>query len=470
MAVSRTVAAALILVSTAWAARSLSGCVGDSPVTTPPVPPSPSEAGAPASPDSADGKKSGGQACASAGECSSGHCADAVCCDSDCKGTCEACNLPGSSGRCEPIPDGQDPKNQCPTPPLPDAGAPLDASAGDGGDAGAVVNIPDGGVKGDDAPCSGKCNGKRACAFPSSEKTCGTVFCNTRVDQGRASCDGQGHCVLGLEACQAYVCPEGASGCGKACTSPADCLDTHYCDTGGTCKRKLGNGTICMANPQCQSGFCVGGVCCNDSCTGIGGNCSVPGKVGTCTCPACATGACTLWYRDQDSDGFGDVSATNGAGAAPGCVSGPAPVVGYVKDHTDCDDNNNRVKPGQTAYFTQPRANNSFDYDCDGKLDKETPEFVGGSCRFCSGSLLTVCTSQSTCSSAGRQAHHSCGSSSSFCGVPPRICLGCIGKDPSAFHSTVSCGNTGTLFTCGTCAASGGGASASTTLKAQGCR
>jgi hypothetical protein len=33
----------------------------------------------------------------------------------------------------------------------------------------------------------------------------------------------------------------------------------------------------------------------------------------------------------------------------------------------DCDDNDANVFPGQQAFFVVPRANSSFDYDCDGE-------------------------------------------------------------------------------------------------------
>ena len=37
----------------------------------------------------------------------------------------------------------------------------------------------------------------------------------------------------------------------------------------------------------------------------------------------------------------------------------------------DCDDTNDAAVPGQTAYFTKPRAGNSFDYDCNGSDDPD---------------------------------------------------------------------------------------------------
>ena len=67
--------------------------------------------------------------------------------------------------------------------------------------------IPDSGLTSDDNQCAGKCNGKRACGFAGTERTCGAVFCGNMTEQGRASCDGKGHCLFGVEECSAYSCP-----------------------------------------------------------------------------------------------------------------------------------------------------------------------------------------------------------------------------------------------------------------------
>jgi hypothetical protein len=54
-----------------------------------------------------------GAPCGSPASCASGFCVDNVCCDSFCNGTCEACNVQGSVGVCDFIPDGQDPDDEC---------------------------------------------------------------------------------------------------------------------------------------------------------------------------------------------------------------------------------------------------------------------------------------------------------------------------------------------------------------------
>ena len=63
------------------------------------------------------------------------------------------------------------------------------------------------------------------------------------------------------------------------------------------------------------------------------------------------------WYPDADSDGFGDASATVFVGDQPDAT--------YVKDNTDCDDNNNAINPDATESGTA----DLIDTDCDGDVD-----------------------------------------------------------------------------------------------------
>jgi hypothetical protein len=485
----------LALGASLWLGHALVGCVGDES-----APPPGADASSDVTTDTGTGAKANGVPCGAGNECQTGFCVDGVCCESKCDGVCEKCNQAPNVGSCTPIPDGQDPDNECPTTPLPDAGTPpqdsgtSDASLDSASDApvesgSPPLNIPDGGVTLTDNQCAGKCNGKRACAYPDSTKTCGTVFCNNATQQGRAACDGKGHCLLGLEACQAYSCPidadsgAGGPGCNKTCTGPADCLDTHYCDTSGVCKPKLANGATCASPVQCQSGHCYGaptGVCCNDECNGFGGSCTNPGKVGQCICSACDYGggnfgACKLWYPDRDGDGFGDKNAVyaNPPGptnARPGCVAAadggapPPPAAGYVEDNTDCYDEPGigaSVHPGQTAFFTSPYGpNNSFDYNCSGTVEKETPEYVGASCGFCYGSGFLLCGRNSTCSTAGQQASLACGFVGASCGN--RICFTCGETGDDGFVTNVACGTAGTVYHCGSCSAQGGAAAGTT--------
>lgn len=79
--------------------------------------------------------------------------------------------------------------------------------------------------------------------------------------------------------------------------------------------------------------------------------------------------ACTPqpFYVDADGDGYG--------GATP-VMACEAPA-NAVSDHTDCDDVNKDAHPGQSGWFTTPRADGSYDYDCDGA---SLPQYVAAQC------------------------------------------------------------------------------------------
>lgn len=404
--------------------------------------------------------KADGQTCGAGAECNSGSCVDGVCCESACDQTCEACNVPGQVGKCAPIPDGEDPASECPTTPLPDAGVPEggDPDAGDGGDLdGSVYVTPDGGVTLEDNQCAGKCDGKRACKYAGAERTCGTITCGSTTTQGRAACDGAGHCLYGYEECKAYACPDGSQGCKSTCTSESDCLSTHFCEaTTSTCKPKLGNGSACGSLTQCQSGFCVSGVCCNDSCNGFpGASCTEPGKVGQCVCNACpGGGTCKLFYRDEDGDGYGDKLGTLAPGgndrARPYCADGSNVPSGWVGNNTDCFDSNvpiaASVFPGQTQYFATAYngpSGSSFDYNCSGVAEKYRREFPGGSCKPCSEGKGGVCTDIFKCGlTSTTQSRFEC--------LDSRFGVGCTGTT-TGFLSVVACGSPSTLYTCQAC-------------------
>ena len=63
------------------------------------------------------------------------------------------------------------------------------------------------------------------------------------------------------------------------------------------------------------------------------------------------------WYRDADSDGYGDPTATDIECYVPS---------GYVADNTDCDDSRAATYPGADEYC------NGIDDDCDSTIDEDT--------------------------------------------------------------------------------------------------
>jgi hypothetical protein len=460
-----------------------------------------------------------GVACAANGDCETGFCTDGVCCNNACAGTCEKCSLAGAVGTCSPIPANTDPEMECvpvvsdagaapvadasPTPVVDageagaeddasadgagtasdanaDASGDADAAGGDAGDGGAapVINFPDGGYTSTASTCYGACdgnggNGKGACVYPGTTKTCGTQFCNANDQAAGFACDGNGSCTLGLSSCTAYACASGA--CGKTCNGPTDCLQGYYCNA-GMCQPTLGISEPCTVPSECTSGFCTRGVaggqgglvCCETACTIPGGNCVTSAALqGKCecnvTCPA--GGSCQVYYQDLDGDGYGnkDGDPTGGITAYVGC-SNVTPKAGYVADHTDCDDQDPNAHPGQTDYFTTPGRVN-YDYDCDGTQEKQTPEYPGGTCKFCD-STTTCGATDTACTAAGDQAAFACGPRlERVCPPckPPLLCVcrisfgGCYPNTTTAFAQTVPCGTSADTTTCGTCLGAGGG-------------
>jgi hypothetical protein len=492
----------------AFAGVAMWGCSSIIGLKSPPEPADASvaDSGSPTGDGAAGDAKAGqGTACDAGAQCGSGFCTDGVCCESPCNGTCETCNLAGSPGRCMPIAADTDPDLECVfndagsseildsgRADASDAGDGGDAGAGDAGDAGDAtadaageagaldaaatdagddgateggsadagfdsgIFLPEGGVTSSDTPCAGSCNGNRACKFPDRTTTCGTKFCNTPEQSARLACNGAGRCAFDLESCTAYTCSGQA--CGTSCASESDCLDGYFCNTNAQCQKQLGNGLVCNTANECASGYCVSGgsssVCCTSACdTFPGGTCTAAGSVGQCKCSTdCGSGSCVLYYQDKDADGYGNATGSLGAGTAVVGCSNASPPAGFVADHSDCDDNDANVHPGQTAFFGTPsHGTGTYDYDCDGTLEKQTPEYPGGSCGFCTGGFLN-CSYSSTCGAANAAGTFACGLHSSGCSGGG-ICLFLCGAiAQAAFTSTVQCGTTATVTQCGSCA------------------
>src|SRR5579884_3138994 len=104
---------------------------------------------------------------------------------------------------------------------------------------------------------------------------CGTgATCSNGTAKAQDTCDGNGNCV-----------PGATTTCGNGCS-------------GDTCAPLQGNGATCSDGGQCQSGFCVGGVCCATACDGTcqtcdGGTCGTAGDLTSCgDGVVCCSGAC----------------------------------------------------------------------------------------------------------------------------------------------------------------------------------
>ena len=90
----------------------------------------------------------------------------------------------------------------------------------------------------------------------------------------------------------------------------------------------------------------------DNDCDGLGDDAD-PGVTGTST-----------WYRDNDSDGYGDITRSASACTAPS---------GYIADNSDCDDYSASVHPGASELC------DGDDNDCDGLTDDDDPGVTGTS-------------------------------------------------------------------------------------------
>ncbi|MDB4982140.1 MAG: uncharacterized protein JWM82_2892, partial [Myxococcales bacterium] len=374
-----------------------------------------------------------------------------------------------------------------------------------------------GGFKTIKGACGGTCNGARACKYPSATTTCGTPFCNTRKQIGSFVCDGTGNCGTALSECTDYACDETKGSCHTNCAGPSDCQVGDYCSAGGMCLPRKVVSVACGTDGECRSDHCSSGVCCNTACTGTGLSCNDPGQAGQCKCQGvtCAAGvACQIFYRDLDLDTFGDRGGTIAAGTAKAGCMGAAPPTGFVADNTDCDDSDANAHPGQTMFFGVQRKSGGFDYDCDDKVVKFTPEYPGGSCKFC-GAVGSCDATTTTCSAAGRTGSFQCPQENDairalsetvtfsapedvsvtraplataaapaatttptavvpvkppICQVCVLQCCGCYTNDKTGFLATVACGATASVYTCGACAAADGPSPLTSVARQQTCR
>ena len=81
-------------------------------------------------------------------------------------------------------------------------------------------------------------------------------------------------------SCAPFMCRPDGKACADRCGGATDCVSPNTCSN-GSCGT-IGNGLPCRNAGQCQSGFCVDGVCCNAPCTEQCMACDLTASLGTC--------------------------------------------------------------------------------------------------------------------------------------------------------------------------------------------
>ena len=121
-------------------------------------------------------------------------------------------------------------------------------------------------------------------------------------------------------ACGRYFCDGQVPACASACdgSTGSGCKPDSRCDPlANACVAKLQAGSGCGGPTDCQSGFCVDGVCCGGACDGICELCNLPGLAGTCFPAAAGT--------DPDGDCAANGSVCTGRREIPGVQEACAP-------------------------------------------------------------------------------------------------------------------------------------------------
>ena len=210
-----------------------------------------------------------------------------------------------------------------------------------------------------------------AASYPSSyqavETTCDSLDndCDGQTDEGPV---GGGSCFAGTGACQAsgtFACVAGTVTCNAVPGTPSNELcnglddncngttDEGFtvgpaCTVGvGACAR-VGS-SVCKADGTGTQCSAVAGAASAEVCNGVDDDCD------GATDEANATG-CTVYYQDQDLDGYGNTGAS-------ACLCAPNATYGATVGG-DCDDTNAAVRPGATEIC------NGRDDDCDGSTDE----------------------------------------------------------------------------------------------------
>jgi hypothetical protein len=170
-------------------------------------------------------------------------------------------------------------------------------------------------------------------------------------------------------------------------------------------------GAACLTAADCESAFCVDGVCCASACDISCYACNQAGLLGTCAAldgvedisasapcagtrvcvteapgtsscklregeaclssAECAGGACRSYYTDDDRDGFG---ASGSPPAFSRCDVNPNAPPGYSASANDCCDSDPAVSPSAVSFSTTRDRCASYDWNCNGVEERQSAQ------------------------------------------------------------------------------------------------
>ena len=183
-------------------------------------------------------------------------------------------------------------------------------------------------------------------------------------------------------------------------------MNTYYYDNDGD---GFGNALITSQACTAPSGYVANNNDCNDNDANIKptGTEMCDNKDNNCD-GATDEGVQLTFYRDADTDGYGNLTQTIMNCSAP---------VGYIAGSTDCNDGNNLINPA-----AQDLLCDGIDNDCDGTSDEgylSTPTSCGvGACAGGAGELICVSGALSdTCQANWNSSPESCSDNTGYDGL-----------------------------------------------------
>jgi hypothetical protein len=234
-----------------------------------------------------------------------------------------------------------------------------------------------------------------------------------------------------------YVYSDSLASVGDACTTDLSCALGTNC-IAGKCAIALANGTGCKTNDECNSRFCVDGVCCDGACNAQCAACDLASTRGTCTpvvgaphgartpCTGGAGGPCGVVCTGLDVSACapataavacactgGSLAYCDGAGkcGTPQHCPNNFACSADLTCHTQCTvgadcDNGFRCAAGQCVAGAKCSADHGASIDLTGSIQSCTPyvctEATGACLRNCQ--VESDCAKGLTCDAAGQCA------------------------------------------------------------------